>query len=106
MYQMYGQSEAVPLTVLAPADHVGGRLRSAGRPTPNAEIRIVDESGNDVPDGEVGEIAARTPTAMAAIWRDRKQPPNASCPTAASSPATWATSTPTASSSSPTARKT
>jgi len=56
--------------VLAPADHVGPRLRSAGRPTPNAEIRIVDESGNDVPDGEVGEIAARTPTAMAAIWRD------------------------------------
>jgi acyl-CoA synthetase (AMP-forming)/AMP-acid ligase II len=70
MYQMYGQSEAVPLTLLAPADHVGKRLRSAGRPTPNAEIRIVDESGNDVPDGEVGEIAARTPTAMAAIWRD------------------------------------
>jgi acyl-CoA synthetase (AMP-forming)/AMP-acid ligase II len=70
MYQMYGQSEAVPLTVLAPADHIGERLRSAGRPTPNAQIRIVDERGEDVPVGEVGEIAARTPAAMAAIWRD------------------------------------
>jgi acyl-CoA synthetase (AMP-forming)/AMP-acid ligase II len=70
MYQMYGQSEAVPLTVLTPADHVGRRLRSAGRPTPNTVIRIVDENGNDVPAGQVGEIAARTPVAMAAIWRD------------------------------------
>jgi acyl-CoA synthetase (AMP-forming)/AMP-acid ligase II len=70
MYQMFGQSEAVPLTVLTPVDHVGTRLRSAGRPTPNTVIRIVDENGNDVPAGQVGEIAARTPAAMAAIWRD------------------------------------
>jgi acyl-CoA synthetase (AMP-forming)/AMP-acid ligase II len=70
MYQMYGQSEAVPLTVLAPEDHVGHRLRSAGRPTPNTVIRIVDPDGQDVAPGRVGEIAARTPAAMAAIWRD------------------------------------
>ncbi|MBV8177647.1 MAG: AMP-binding protein [Mycobacterium sp.] len=72
MYQMYGQSEAVPLTVLAPEDHVGHRLRSAGRPTPNTVIRIVDPDGLDVAPGRVGEIAARTPAAMAAIWRDEK----------------------------------
>ena len=70
MYQMYGQSEAVPLTVLTPQDHAGGRLRSAGRPTPNTVIRIVDPHGDDLPPGRVGEIAAHTPTAMAAIWRD------------------------------------
>jgi acyl-CoA synthetase (AMP-forming)/AMP-acid ligase II len=72
MYQMYGQSEAVPLTVLTPHDHVGHRLRSAGRPTPNTVIRIVDPDGNDVAPGRVGEIAALTPAAMAAIWRDEK----------------------------------
>jgi acyl-CoA synthetase (AMP-forming)/AMP-acid ligase II len=71
MYQMYGQSEAVPLTVLAPADHAGDRLRSAGRPTPHTVLRIVDADGNDLPPGEVGEIAARTPAAMTAIWRDQ-----------------------------------
>jgi len=70
MYQMYGQSEAVPLTVLRPSDHAGQRLRSAGRPTPNAVIRIVDENGNDVAQGQVGEIAACTPAAMARIWHD------------------------------------
>jgi acyl-CoA synthetase (AMP-forming)/AMP-acid ligase II len=72
MYQMYGQSEAVPLTVLTPADHGGGLLRSAGRPTLNTVIRIVDIDGDDLPPGQVGEIAARTPTAMAGIWRDEE----------------------------------
>jgi acyl-CoA synthetase (AMP-forming)/AMP-acid ligase II len=70
MHQLYGQSEAVPLTSLAPRDHVGHRLRSAGRATPNTVLRIVDEQGLDLPQGEVGEIAARTPAAMAGIWRD------------------------------------
>ncbi|UTI66696.1 AMP-binding protein [Paraconexibacter antarcticus] len=77
MYQMYGQSEGVPLTVLRPEDHVADPadprhrlLRSAGRPTPSSEITIVDEAGATLPVGEVGEIAARSPTVMEGIWRD------------------------------------
>ena len=77
MFQMYGQSEAVPLTVLDPDDHTyeapgGGvsRLRSAGRPTPNTELRVIDAEGNELAVGEVGEIAARTPAAMDHIWLD------------------------------------
>jgi acyl-CoA synthetase (AMP-forming)/AMP-acid ligase II len=70
MFQMYGQSEAVPLTVLAPGDHTASRLRSAGRATPNSEIRIVGADGAEMLVGDVGEIAARSPTAMHAIWRD------------------------------------
>jgi acyl-CoA synthetase (AMP-forming)/AMP-acid ligase II len=77
MYQMYGQSEAVPLTVLPPGDHVVDgtseqrqRLRSAGRPTPHTVIRILDPQGNGLPAGQIGEIAAKSPTAMAGIWRD------------------------------------
>jgi acyl-CoA synthetase (AMP-forming)/AMP-acid ligase II len=76
MSQMYGQSEGVPLTVLPPEDHLPDdsgqrpRLRSAGRATANCTLRILDEDGNDLPAGEVGEVAALTPTAMAGIWRD------------------------------------
>lgn len=77
MYQMYGQSECVPLTVLAPRDHVLDgteqqrlRLRSAGRPTPGTEITIVDADGKELPAGEIGEIAARSPAAMQCIWED------------------------------------
>jgi acyl-CoA synthetase (AMP-forming)/AMP-acid ligase II len=75
LYQGYGQSEVAVLTTLGPRDHIpastgSNRLRSAGRPTPNTVIRIVDEDGNDLPTGTIGEIAARTPAAMAGIWRD------------------------------------
>ena len=38
------------------------RFTSSGRPiSPADEIRIVDEHGNDVPDGEVGELICRGP---------------------------------------------
>jgi 2,3-dihydroxybenzoate-AMP ligase len=38
------------------------RFTSSGRPiSPADEIRIVDENGNDVPDGEIGELIVRGP---------------------------------------------
>ena len=38
------------------------RFTSSGRPiSPADEIRIVDEQGNDVPDGAVGELICRGP---------------------------------------------
>lgn len=77
MYQVYGQSEALPLTVLGPRHHrVDGPpeerawLRSAGRPTPNALVRILDDDGRELPVGEVGEIVGYTPGRMAQIWND------------------------------------
>jgi acyl-CoA synthetase (AMP-forming)/AMP-acid ligase II len=77
MYQLYGQSEALPATVLAPREHrpAGDErerrwLRSAGRPTPNAVISILDEHGEELPTGEVGEVAILTPGRMSEIWAD------------------------------------
>ncbi|MEU3273138.1 AMP-binding protein [Saccharomonospora sp. NPDC006951] len=76
MYQTYGQSEAMPITCLAPENHViagsgnDSLLRSAGRPTPNSIVRIVDDEGNDLPEGEIGEVVALTPGAMHGIWGD------------------------------------
>lgn len=74
MYQVYGQSEAVPSTFLAPSEHhlegeLAGRLRSAGRPTVNSEITIRDGE-TILPVGEIGEICVKTPGAMLGIWGD------------------------------------
>lgn len=73
LVQIYGQSEGAPLTFLSPADHVaqnGKWLGSAGRPAPHAQVRIVDDDGSELPQGQVGEVAALTPTAFAGVWDD------------------------------------
>ncbi|MCB1414566.1 MAG: AMP-binding protein [Xanthobacteraceae bacterium] len=67
--QYYGQTEApVFITHLTKEDHVGPdaerRLAACGRPSIDCEIRLVDEDGNDVPAGEAGEIALRSPFMM------------------------------------------
>ncbi len=72
--QGYGQTELAPIiTTLSPDYHVldgpkAGKLRSAGRPAPGTEVRIVDEDGNRVPIGTVGEIAARGMGQMLGYW--------------------------------------
>lgn len=45
------------------------RLRSAGVPCPNTELRIVDPEGRLLPPGQVGEIVGRGPQVMKGYWR-------------------------------------
>lgn len=54
---MYGMTEAFPIAVKGVADE--GVPGTSGRPNPDFEVRIVDEHGNPLPPGTVGEIACR-----------------------------------------------
>ena len=54
---MYGMTEAFPIAVKAVADE--GTPGTSGRPNPNFDVRIVDENGDPLPAGFVGEIACR-----------------------------------------------
>ena len=77
----FGQTEsASTITMLAPEDHVieGSpeerekklkRLASIGKPLSDVEIRIVDENGDEVPTGTVGEIVASGPRVMKGYWK-------------------------------------
>ncbi|WGW13447.1 fatty acyl-CoA synthetase [Saxibacter everestensis] len=67
-YNCFGQSEMGPLcTVLTPADHAA-HPESAGRPVFFVSIRVVDADGNDVADGEAGEILYRSPQLCEGYW--------------------------------------
>ena len=71
--QVYGLTETTGACVQLDAeDHdPDGRpelLRSCGKPYPWVEVRIVDETGTDVPDGEVGEIWVRSVQVMKGYW--------------------------------------
>ncbi len=82
-YQAYGMTECSPLiSVLHPEDHgaegiAAGRLRSAGRPLAQVEVRIVDADDRELPRGTVGEIAARGATVMLGYWNRPDETANA-----------------------------
>lgn len=77
----FGQTETTStVTVLGPDDHrLDGdpeeverklrRLSSIGRALPDVEIRIMDEHGQPLPPGQVGEIAIRTVRTMRGYYQ-------------------------------------
>lgn len=66
--QMYGMTETAGTIVgLPPEDHDpngNARMRGVGVPLPGVEVRILDEAGEEVRRGEVGEIAVRSAANM------------------------------------------
>jgi acyl-CoA synthetase (AMP-forming)/AMP-acid ligase II len=61
-YELYGLTEGF-VTVLDKMDYAA-KPESVGVPPPFYEMRILDESGNERPAGEVGEICGRGPILM------------------------------------------
>lgn len=81
----FGQTEtASTITSLGPEDHaITGtpeerekklkRLSSIGKPLSDVEMKVIDESGNRLPAGQIGEIIARGPRVMTGYWRDQEK---------------------------------
>jgi 4-hydroxybenzoate-CoA ligase len=46
---------------------------SSGRPVPGYQVRLVNESGEDVADGEVGEMLVHAPSAGEGYWNQRNK---------------------------------
>lgn len=71
--QQYGMTETCGTIVyLPPEDHDpagNARMRAAGLPMPGVEIKVIDEAGNSVPAGTVGEVAVRSVANMPGYWK-------------------------------------
>ena len=46
---------------------------TAGRPVPGYRVRLVNDAGDDVPDGEVGELLVDAPSAGEGYWNQRSK---------------------------------
>jgi fatty-acyl-CoA synthase len=69
-WNFYGQTEMAPLaTILQPHEQLP-RAGSAGRASLNVETMLVDDDGNPVPAGTVGEIVHRSPHAALGYYND------------------------------------
>ncbi len=58
LYNMYGATETGLVTLALPGEHTA-RPGTIGRAIVGNKIRLLDEQGHDVPDGEVGELYVR-----------------------------------------------
>ncbi len=66
-YELYGLTEGF-MTILDKTDYPRKPM-SVGRPPQFFEMRIVDDNGNDVPPGTVGEIIGKSPQLMTGYYK-------------------------------------
>jgi len=68
LLEAYGLSETSPAATINP---LGGfhKLGTIGLPVPNTDLKILDDNGNEVPQGERGEIAIKGPQVMPNYWK-------------------------------------
>jgi len=68
LLEMYGSTEQGWATLLGPEEQLA-KLGSVGRElTGTGPVKLLDEAGNEVKDGEVGEIFTRTPWCFSGYW--------------------------------------
>ncbi len=64
----YGLSETAPVLNCNPIDGTE-RIGTIGVPVSSTELKILDDDGVEVPQGEPGEICARGPQIMSGYWK-------------------------------------
>jgi acyl-CoA synthetase (AMP-forming)/AMP-acid ligase II len=69
----YGLIEACVISMTRADDPPEVIATTTGRAMPGVEVRIVGAEGTDVPDGEPGEVWARSQGVMRGYWRDPEQ---------------------------------
>ncbi len=70
IYIMYGATEAsARLTYLDPSKYLE-KMGSIGKPISGVTIKVIDENGNELPAGQVGELVAGGPNIMQGYWKD------------------------------------
>lgn len=78
MTQAYGQTEVpTSVTYLSPADHMNPdgtinekHLLSCGRPAPFSRVALIDDAGDVVPQGSIGEIAVQGGLVMRGYYKN------------------------------------
>jgi len=67
IYEGDGPTECSPCTCVNP---IGGerKISSVGKVIPRVEMKITDEQGHELPQGDIGEICVRGPNVMKGYW--------------------------------------
>ena len=74
-YVMYGQTEATARISCMESELWEVKPGSVGRPLENLTVSIVDDAGNPLPPGQIGELLVRGPSICAGYWNDPDETP-------------------------------
>lgn len=66
LWEGYGLTETSPVLTFAAADTQSPG--SVGQPLPGVQLRVVDDYGRRVPDGDLGEVVVRGPNVFSGYW--------------------------------------
>jgi len=72
-FVMYGQTEATARISCLPLDRCGEKAGSVGPLLDNIVLRIVDENGYELPNGETGEIWVKGPSICDGYFEDAEE---------------------------------
>lgn len=70
--ETFGQVEAPMCITMMPKHELANHLESCGRVGPFVDVKIVDDSGIEVQNGEVGEIVCKGSLVMQGYWNNEK----------------------------------
>jgi acyl-CoA synthetase (AMP-forming)/AMP-acid ligase II len=72
LFESYASTETRVIASISP-EEMSRKIRSVGRPSRDVKIRILDERGNDLSSGRVGEIYVRGPSLFSGYYKDEKK---------------------------------
>lgn len=68
----YGLTETSPVLTCNPIDG-NEKIGTIGLPLPSTVIKLMDDHGNEVAEGEEGEVCVKGPQVMPGYWRNSKE---------------------------------
>ncbi len=75
----YGLTETSPVAVVNPVDG-SDRAGTIGLPVPSTDVKLIDDSGNEVASGSAGEICIKGPQVMQGYWQNEAETRNVMLP--------------------------
>lgn len=66
--QGYGMTETGPSCLALMAEDSQRKIGSTGKPVIHIDVKVVDDDGNEVPTGEMGELWVKGPTIITGYW--------------------------------------
>jgi fatty-acyl-CoA synthase len=71
--QIFGATEMGPIAIYLRRGDADRKIGSIGKPAVHCEVKLVDELGRAVQEGEAGEVLVRSPALMIGYWENETE---------------------------------